>query len=121
MFLIFSFVFLRTFASFSAFHALFLCLYVALFSYFLLVNKWISGQFQFSSRAQFNLFARLKNTIISRAIDRKGRVFANGLEDWGSISGQIIPKTQKMVLDTSLFNTQHYKVQIKGKVEQSRE
>ena len=26
-----------------------------------------------------------------------------------------------MVLDTSLFNTQHYKVRIKGKVEQSKE
>ena len=26
-----------------------------------------------------------------------------------------------MVLDTSLFNTQQYKVRIKGKVEQSRE
>ena len=26
-----------------------------------------------------------------------------------------------MVLDTSLFNTQHYKVRFKGKVEQSRE
>ena len=26
-----------------------------------------------------------------------------------------------MVLDVSLFNTQHYKVQIKGKMEQSRE
>ena len=33
----------------------------------------------------------------------------------GSIPGQIIPKTQ-MVLDASLPNTQHYKVQIKGKV-----
>ena len=30
-------------------------------------------------------------------------------------------KTQKMVLDTSLLNTEHYKVQIKGKVEESRE
>ena len=50
-----------------------------------------------------------------------GRVFANGLGDWGSIPGQIIPKTQKMVLDTSLLNTKHYKVCIKGKVEQSRE
>ena len=28
---------------------------------------------------------------------------------------------KKMVLDTSLLNTQHYKVRIKGKVEQSRE
>ena len=49
-----------------------------------------------------------------------GRVFANGPGDWGSIPGQVIPKTLKMVLDTSLLNTQHYKVRIKGKVEQSR-
>ena len=34
---------------------------------------------------------------------------------------RVIPKTQKMVLDASLLNTQHYKVRIKGKVEQSRE
>ena len=33
----------------------------------------------------------------------------------GSILCRVIPKTQKMVLDASLFNTQHYKVQIKGK------
>ena len=39
----------------------------------------------------------------------------------GSISGQVISKTQKMVLDISLLNTQHYKVHIKGKVEQFRE
>ena len=50
-----------------------------------------------------------------------GRMFANGLGDWGSFPGQVIPKTLKMVLDTSLLNTQHYKVFIKGKVEQSRE
>ena len=49
------------------------------------------------------------------------RVFANGLEDQGSISGRVIPKTQKMVLDDALLNTQHYKVKLKGKVEQSRE
>ena len=49
------------------------------------------------------------------------RVFANGLGDLGSIPGRVIPKTQKMVLDASLLNTQHYKVQIKGKVEQSWE
>ena len=46
-------------------------------------------------------------------------VFANGLGVLGSIPGPVIPKTQKMVLDTSLLNTQHYKVQMKGKVEQS--
>ena len=50
-----------------------------------------------------------------------GRVFANGPGDLGSISGHVIPKTFKMVLDTSLLNTQQYKVRIKGKVEQSRE
>ena len=48
-------------------------------------------------------------------------MFTNGLGDWGSISGWVIPKTQKMVLDAALLNTQHYKVRIKGKVEQSGE
>ena len=38
-----------------------------------------------------------------------------------SIPDRVIPKTQKMVLDTALLNTQHYKVRINGKVEQSRE
>ena len=50
-----------------------------------------------------------------------GRVFANGRRDLGSIPGRVIPKTLKMVLDTSLLNTQQYKVRIKGKVDQSRE
>ena len=49
------------------------------------------------------------------------RVFANRPGDLGSIPGRVIPKTQKMLLDASLLNTQHYKVRIKGKVEQSRE
>ena len=48
-------------------------------------------------------------------------VFANGPGDRGSIPGQVKPKTLKMVLDTSLLNTQHYKVRIKGIEEQSRE
>ena len=50
-----------------------------------------------------------------------GRVFANGLGERGSIPGRVIPKTQKMVYDTSMLNTQHYKVHIKSKVDQSRE
>ena len=49
------------------------------------------------------------------------RVFNNGPGDQGSIQGRDIPKTQKMVLDATLLNTQHYKVRIKSKVEQSRE
>ena len=49
------------------------------------------------------------------------RVFTNGSGDMGSIAGRVIPKTQKLVLDTPLFNTKHYMVRIKGKVEQFRE
>ena len=49
------------------------------------------------------------------------RVFVNGPVDRASIPGQVIPKPQKMILDATLLNTQHFKVQIKGKVEQSRE
>ena len=47
-----------------------------------------------------------------------GRVFANGPGDLGSIQSRVIPKTLKMLLDTSLLNIQQYKVRIKGKVEQ---
>ena len=50
-----------------------------------------------------------------------GRVFANGPGDMGSIPVCVISKTLKMVLDTSLLNTQQYKVCIEGRVEQSRE
>ena len=46
-------------------------------------------------------------------------MFADGLGDRGSILGRVLPKTQKMVLDPDLLNIQHYKVSIKGKVEQS--
>ena len=40
------------------------------------------------------------------------RVFANGPSSSHT-------KDSKMALDAALFNTQHYKVRIKGKVEQS--
>ena len=33
-----------------------------------------------------------------QAIDLMSRVFANGLGDWGLISGQVIPKAQKWYL-----------------------
>ena len=57
----------------------------------------------------------------NQAIGLMSRVFTNGQGNLGSIPGQSIPKTEKMVLDATLINTQHYKVQIKGKVEQTRE
>ena len=49
------------------------------------------------------------------------RVFASGPVGPASVPSQVIPKTQKMVFDAALLNTQHYKVKIKGKMEQSRE
>ena len=42
-------------------------------------------------------------------------LFANGPGDRGSIQGQVIPKTQKMVLDASSLKNQYYKLRIKGK------
>ena len=48
-------------------------------------------------------------------------VFAPGPGDLGSVPGWLIPKTQKIVLDAALLSTQHYKVRIKSKVEESLE
>ena len=53
------------------------------------------------------------------AIGLMSRVFANGPGDRGSIPGRVIPKTQKMVFDAALLNTQHLKIRIKNIVEQS--
>ena len=59
--------------------------------------------------------------LLYRLISLVGRVFDNGSQDLGSIPGRVIPKTFKMVLDTDLLITKHYKVRNKGKVQQSRE
>ena len=66
---------------------------------------------------KFTYSILLNNRDIGPAV----RVFANGPGDLGSIPGRVIPKTLKMELDTTLLNTQHYKVRFKGKVEQSWE
>ena len=52
--------------------------------------------------------------IIDRLIGLVDRVFSNGPVDWGSIPGRVIPKTQKMVFDAILLNTQHYKGMYQG-------
>ena len=57
---------------------------------------------------------------ILQAIRLMSTVLANSPGDQGPIPGQVITKAQKIVLDTSLINTQHYKLRIKDKVEQSR-
>ena len=69
----------------------------------------------------FLTIAYEKKKKLATLVEGQSRVFTNGLGNEGSIPGQVIPKTQKMVLDAALLNTQHYKVRIKGKVEQSRE
>ena len=46
------------------------------------------------------------------------RLYANGPGDLDSIPSRVIPKTQKIVLDAFLVDTQHYKLRIKDKVEQ---
>ena len=62
-----------------------------------------------------------EDLAIDNLIGQLVRVFANGLGDLGSSPGRVIPKTQKMVRDISLLNSQHYKVPIKGKEEESKE
>ena len=59
--------------------------------------------------------------IYNQAIGLMSRVFANGPGDQGSIPNQVIPKSQKMVLDAALFSTQQYKGRTMGKLEESRE
>ncbi len=57
------------------------------------------------------------HTHTHRLIGLVGRVIVNGPGNLGSIPGHVIPKTLKMVFDTSLLNTPQYKLRIKGKVE----
>ena len=64
-----------------------------------------------------NAFTKKSGNLLKAQL----RVFANGPGDRSSILGRVTPKTLKMVLNTSLLNTQLYKVRIKGNVEQSRE
>ena len=49
------------------------------------------------------------------------RMFANGREERVQSQAESYQRLKKMVLDISLLNNQHYKVRIKGKVEQSWE
>ena len=63
------------------------------------------------------MYTRSLLVIYNRLIGLVGKVVSNGPGDQGSIPGRVIPKTLKMVLDTSLLNTQQYNVRIEGKVE----
>ena len=85
---------------------------VALFS-----TPWCSSLWKESILVALNYGHQL---FLNRLIGIVGTVFANGPVDLGSIPGRVIRKTLKMVLDTTLLNTQQYKVHINGKVEESR-
>ena len=52
---------------------------------------------------------------VSQLIGLMSRGFANSPGGLGSIPGCVIPKTFKMVLDTSLLNPQQFKIRIKCK------
>ena len=82
-----------------------------------------SGLYLYNHNEIFTITGKriCKNIFINVKLGPAVRVFANGPGDLGSIPGRVIPKTLKMELDTTLLNTQHYKVRFKGKVEQSRE
>ena len=92
---------------------------VILYSIFLVCRlKYPSSHFlPFLFSRLFVFCFTLNYFCLNRLISLMGRVFDNGPGDPGSIPGRVIPKTFKMVLDTSLLNTQQYKVRMKGKVE----
>ena len=64
------------------------------------------------------MFTEAFYLAVNKLITEKEKIF---LLYRGSIPGRVIPKTQIMVLDATLLKTQHYKLWIKSKVEQSRE
>ena len=86
---------------------------LAVFSIFAAKQKSETKTYANSQIFQMIIIIGLKYRLIGRV----GRVLANDPGDLGSIPSRILPKTFKMVLDTSLLNTQQYKVRIKGKVE----
>ena len=99
------------------------CLSLLMSNNLLLKGNKVSYLNQFRVFGFLYMFMNILWTLclFHRDIGPAVRVFANGPGDLGSIPGRVIPKTLKMVLDTTLLNTQHYKVRFKGKVEQSWE
>ena len=80
-------------------------------NFIIILFLWLFLRFIFVSSV---IFIILLFVVEPTHSSREGRVFANGLGELGSIPGRVIPKTFKMVLDTSLLNTQQYKVRIEG-------
>ena len=53
-------------------------------------------------------FLKVKDNLSGVRVIRVSHMILYGPGGRGSISGRLIPKTQKMVLDAALFNTQYY-------------
>ena len=53
--------------------------------------------------------------------EQNNAIMTNYIKRWKAIPGRVIAKTLKMVHNAGWLNTQHYKVRVKGKVDQSRE
>ena len=79
----------------------------------------VSSVFFSSKRQNYRTGIKIKVIYIDQPFSIMVRVFANGLGDRDSIPGWHIPKTQKMIFDTYLLITQHYKVRIKDKCSNS--
>ena len=105
--------------TFCIFYFIFYVIVFCLFFYFFLILTHVVLSHPFDNYSWDYVLAKIKG--VYRAIDQIIKVIANGPGDQSSIPGRVIPKTQKMLLDATLLNTQHYKEWIKGKVEQSRE
>ena len=75
-----------------------------------------------NTEASLSLFVSISyselNSLLFSQFGQVGRVLANSLGDRRLIQ---VESCLKMVFDASLFNTQHFKVRIKVKVEKSRE
>ena len=90
-----------------------------------LINLFLCYSLFLKERNKIKLqFDHGKYIFVSIYIRLVGKVFANGPGDRGSIPVQITytkDLKKKMILNATLLNTQHYKVRIKIKVEQSRD
>ena len=83
--------------------------------------KTIWKQLIFSQHLKILSDIRFKFKLFNQTIGLMSRVFINGPEDWVSILGWVISKIQKMILDATFLNTQHYKVKNQDKAEESKE
>ena len=53
---------------------------------------------------------------IDRPLNKPNLLIMHGLGDRGSITGRVIQNAQKMLLDTSMLNTQCYMIRIEAKL-----